>query len=300
MAKSCKILLPLPNRDFDPTEVSVPWKIITDAGHEIVFATPDGKPATADAMMLSGEGLDPWGFIPGLRRFKVIGKILRATDGARCNYKEMCGDHNFQNPVSYDDLSTGDFDGLLLPGGHAKGIKKYLESARLQELVVDFFESGTTVKNHKPVGAICHGVIVPARSISKKTGKSVLYGRKTTALTWRQEKSAWALTRYFARFWDPDYYRTYSEGPGDPKGYWSVESEVKRALHDDADFLTVPADSPDAECKLGIKRDSPEDERPAWVVRDGNYVSARWPGDVHSFSKHFVCVLNDVYGGTVA
>jgi hypothetical protein len=26
-------------------------------------------------------------------------------------------------------------------------------------------------------------------------------------------------------------------------------------------------------------------------VRDGNYVSARWPGDVHTFAKTFVDVL---------
>ena len=29
------------------------------------------------------------------------------------------------------------------------------------------------------------------------------------------------------------------------------------------------------------------DSRPAWVVRDGNYVSARWPGDVHTFAHTF-------------
>ena len=26
---------------------------------------------------------------------------------------------------------------------------------------------------------------------------------------------------------------------------------------------------------------------PAWVVRDGNYVSARWPGDVFTFAQTF-------------
>jgi hypothetical protein len=27
------------------------------------------------------------------------------------------------------------------------------------------------------------------------------------------------------------------------------------------------------------------------VVRDGNYISARWPGDVHTFAKTFIAVL---------
>ena len=34
----------------------------------------------------------------------------------------------------------------------------------------------------------------------------------------------------------------------------------------------------------GLTRDTFDDERPAFVVRDGNYVSARWPGDTHTFA----------------
>ncbi|MGW4487956.1 hypothetical protein ACWEOE_29430 [Amycolatopsis sp. NPDC004368] len=34
-----------------------------------------------------------------------------------------------------------------------------------------------------------------------------------------------------------------------------------------------------------------DDPRPAFVVEDGNYVSARWPGDVHSFAKTFATRL---------
>ncbi|MBP8190776.1 MAG: hypothetical protein KAX73_02985, partial [Aquabacterium sp.] len=52
---------------------------------------------------------------------------------------------------------------------------------------------------------------------------------------WKLEKSAWDLTRRWARFWDPTYYRTYTEAAGDPPGYWGVEADVKRALASDAD-----------------------------------------------------------------
>jgi hypothetical protein len=34
-----------------------------------------------------------------------------------------------------------------------------------------------------------------------------------------------------------------------------------------------------------------DDETPAFVVRDRNYVSARWPGDVHTFAKTFAGML---------
>jgi DNA-directed RNA polymerase subunit L len=32
-------------------------------------------------------------------------------------------------------------------------------------------------------------------------------------------------------------------------------------------------------------RDTPSDSRAAFVVDDGNYVTARWPGDTHTFAN---------------
>jgi hypothetical protein len=34
-----------------------------------------------------------------------------------------------------------------------------------------------------------------------------------------------------------------------------------------------------------------DDARPAFVVQDRNYISARWPGDVHTFAKTFAGLL---------
>ena len=34
-----KVLIPLPDKDFDVTEVAVPWKLLRDAGFQVVFAT---------------------------------------------------------------------------------------------------------------------------------------------------------------------------------------------------------------------------------------------------------------------
>jgi putative intracellular protease/amidase len=281
-----RILMPLPLRDFDPTEAAVSWRILRDAGHQIEFATVDGGRAHADPLMLSGEGLDPWGFLPGLRKLRAIGLLLRAHRSGREAYAAMERDHAFLHPNRFSDISAAQYDALLLPGGHAQGMRPYLEDAVLQSLVVDFFEAG------KPVGAVCHGVLLAARSISPRTGKSVLHGRRTTALTWKLERSAWDLSRFLARFWDGGYYRTYKEGPGEPAGYWSVEHEVKRMLAGEADFLDVPPGAADFRRKTGgLLRDTPDDARPAWVVRDGNYLSARWPGDVHTFARQFAAML---------
>jgi len=120
-----------------------------------------------------------------------------------------------------------------------------------------------------------------------------LYGRRTTALTWELERLAWRTAR-IVRFWDPNYYRTYGEAPGEPDGYRSVQAEVTRALARPEDFIDVPADAPDYRLKTGGRaRDTLDDARPAWVVRDGAYVSARWPGDVHTFAKTFLAMLDD-------
>ena len=49
-----KILLPLPDHDFDVTEVAVPWKLLREAGHEVVFATEAGATPACDPLLLTG------------------------------------------------------------------------------------------------------------------------------------------------------------------------------------------------------------------------------------------------------
>jgi putative intracellular protease/amidase len=274
-------LIPLPHTDFDPSEVAVPWRVLTQAGHRVVFATPDGQAASADPIMLSGTGLDLWGWIPGLRRLPLFGLILRANRDARRDYQRLLQDQAFRSPLRWDAIDGAAYDGLLLPGGHrAQGMRIYLESEQLKTLIAAFFAE------NKPVAAICHGVLLVARS-RRADGRSVLYERCTTGLTWALEKSAWSLTR-ITRFWDPHYYRTYREESGQPAGYMSVQQEVTRVLADPADFLDVPKGTPHYARKTsGLVRDSDSDDTPAFVVRDGNYLSARWPGDVHRFAREF-------------
>jgi putative intracellular protease/amidase len=295
--KKLKIIMPIPKHDFDPTEVAVTWKIMHDAGHEIDFATPDGTRGYADPMMMSGEGLDPWGWIPVLNKIRVLGLLLRADRFGRRAYRALERDAHFQNPQSYAALAVDQYDGMVLAGGHAQRMKPYLESKVLQDFVAAFFDTRDAQGRHKPVAAVCHGVVLAARSISRATGKSVLFGRKTTALTWKQENMAWRLSKFLARFWDPDYYRTYMESSEEPVGYRSVEMEIKRALAKESDFLDVSRGAADYFAKTnGVARDRLDDPRPAWVVQDGNYLSARWPGDVHTLAKQFVSLLDHHYG----
>jgi len=282
------VLMPLPATDFDPTEVAVSWQVLTAAGHVVVFATPSGQPGRADDLMVTGRGLDPWGAVPGLRRLTVVGRVLRAGADARSAYAALLDDEAFGSPLHWGAARRSRYDALVLPGGHrARGMRPYLESPEVQQMAIDAFRA------EKPVGAICHGVLVAARAVDPVTDRSVLHGRRTTALTWALESKAWGIAHY-TRFWDSTYYRTYVEEPGQRWGYMSVQQEVTRALADPTHFADVAKGSPDWRRKTsGRARDTLVDSRPAWVVRDGAYVSARWPGDVHTFARTFAEVLSE-------
>lgn len=274
------VLIPIPDRDFDPTEVAVSWRVLTRNGHRVVFTTESGTPAAADDIMVTGRGLDIWSTLPAVGAIPVIGLMLRANKDGREAHAAMVQSLEYQHPTRWAAATLDGVDAVLLPGGHrARGMRSYIDSDILHRLVVDAFARDVIV------AAICHGVLLAARSVDPTTGRSVLYGRKTTALTWAMERLAWRLTR-ITRFWDPDYYRTYAEEPGQPAGYMSVQSEVTRALRDPTDFRDVSRGSPHWRLKSsGLVSDTATDSRAAFVVDDGGYVSARWPGDTHTFAS---------------
>jgi protease I len=245
------VLMPLPDSDFDPTETGVPWRTLRDHGHSVVFATPAGRTARGDPKMVAGEGLG------------LLAPLLKADANGRSAYQEMEQSDAFRRPISYGEIRAADHDALLLPGGHAPGMRDYLGSGVLQAAVADFF-----AEHEKPIGAICHGVLLAARS-GVAPGKSVLYGMKTTALTRQMELAAWTLTRFYLG----DYYRTYPT---------TVEDEVRAALAKPEDFIRGP---------LPLRRDSHARLGTGFTVRDGNYLSARWPGDAHRFAAEFVAMI---------
>jgi len=245
-----RVLLPLPDRDFDVTEVAVPWRILRDAGHEVVIATEQaGTVPAADPRLLTGV---------------VFGKLGAAPEAVR-RYQELTRAPEFAATAAWAGLDPAAFDGLLLPGGHAPGMRQYLGSPVLQEQVARFWALG------RPVGAICHGVLVLARTRDPATGRSVLAARRTTCLPKYMERSA-----YLATAWRLGrYYRTYPA---------YVEDEVRAALDDPGrQFSRGPVTL--------SARGTATDDSPAFVVQDGNYLSARWPGDAYLFGRRFCDLL---------
>ncbi|HEY2448440.1 MAG TPA: type 1 glutamine amidotransferase domain-containing protein, partial [Mycobacterium sp.] len=66
------VLIPIPDRDFDPTEVAVSWQVLRSNGHQVVFATESGSPGVADDIMVTGRGLDFWSATPVLGAITVV------------------------------------------------------------------------------------------------------------------------------------------------------------------------------------------------------------------------------------
>lgn len=263
--------------DFDPTESAVPWKVLSELGispekrrYKFVFATPGGKKgAKADHRMVTGDGL---GLLKG---------SLMANKESLAAYEMMLRSEEYNNPISWESLAdengvtdkTKSFDALLLVGGHARpGMAIFLEDERLAKVTSYFFEA------NKPIAAICHGVLRAARA-KDKTGKSVLYDRKLTALLKVMEMAGAASTPHLK-----GYYRTYDQ---------YLQHEVEGVLKSKSQFIEkqgggnvfIPPTT----------RDSEKDDSAGFALRDRNLVTARWPGDAFKFSNTFKALLDETF-----
>ena len=226
-----RILIPLPDRDFDPTESATPWQVCTRRGWEVVFASESGAIPAADHRLLMG----------------VLRGPLGAGPKGRAAYRAMSQSEAYRHPIRYAEIDASQFDAVSLTGGHAPGMKPYLDSRVLQSKMVELWKQG------KVVGAICHGALVLARAVDPDTGQSILYGSKVTALTKDLETAGYLLT-----FWLLGRrYRTYE---------CYVADEVRRVLRHSGDF------------KSSLAMLLP------FVVQDGRLVTARWPIDAMKYS----------------
>ncbi len=220
-------------------------------GHIVRFATEQGGTTPrADQRLVDG----------------VIFGQLGAAREPKVFYQELQSDKEFCAPLAWEDINPEDFDGLILPGGHAPGMRQYLGGELLRSKVAEYWALD------RPVGAICHGVLVLARARDPLTGRSPLYGRRTTCLPKYMERAAFLATAWrLGR-----YYRTYPA---------YVEDEVRDALRNPSDFVRGR--------RVLSKRGTETDEGPAFVVLDGNYISARWPGDAYLFAQRFADLLRN-------
>jgi putative intracellular protease/amidase len=254
------ILIPLPDTDVDAGETALPWKIYKQFyGFDVKFSTENGKKAQVDLIPLDGTGLDSI--------MSVIFRIFPFMHETviKDYTKEMEQDPSFINPIKWADLDMTKFDAVWIPGGHAQGMRHLLGSTVIQQKMSEFWEL------KKPVAAVCHGVILLARTIDKNTGKSVLFNRKTTSVSNYMERLAQLVTTWKMG----NYYKTYDE---------MTEDEVKRAVFNaktvkeanDQNMIKMLYDAG----PMNFSKGSLEDPFKGFVVEDENYISGRLPADV--------------------
>jgi len=232
------ILMPLPDRDFDPTEAAIPWRACSLQGWSVAISTETGNVPVGDLRRLEGP-------LPGL---------LTASQKARTAYRDMTQDAAFQHPIPYEGIDASEYEALLLPGGDAPGVRQYLDSTLLRTKVLQFWIQ------HKPIGAMCHGVLVLARTIDPRTGRSVVYGSKVTAPPKSLDRFGYLLDRWLLKHGYVMYPRCVAE-------------EVRDCLEHAHDISFGPS----------IFK--------PYVVHDGVLITSRWYLDAELFAETFVGAL---------
>ncbi|KAI5815804.1 class I glutamine amidotransferase-like protein [Pyronema omphalodes] len=260
-----KTLIFLANSGQDPTEVAIPWSVLKTAGCSITFATEHGIVACADQLLLSSS---------------IFATVLGATKKAKETYNEMTASPEFQKPLSWTDESFDilEYDIALLPGGHDKPIRQYLESESLHRQLEKYLPctKRDASKPRKVLGAICHGVLSLAFARCPVKQRSLLaeHNLQTTTLPWWMEATAWIISQaWFMGY----YYRTYPDR-------WCY-----------FDVSAVLLDSHSDLYRQYIK--GPINQKP-FVHTDSNYhyVSARFPGDAELLAQTLISEARDALG----
>ncbi|EIW76429.1 class I glutamine amidotransferase-like protein [Coniophora puteana RWD-64-598 SS2] len=254
------VLIPMADYGHDPTEVAIPYSVFKAAGFTVDFATETGKTPECDRKMLKG----------------ITGTLLGADAKAKAAYADMAATSaSFKSPKAWTDpaFSLDEYDLVMLPGGHDKGVRQVIDSKAIHDHLARFFPgtSRSTDGAKKTVAAICHGVQILALETAKidtdlsASYKSIIHACATTALPSFMETSIYNTTRLFLG----DYYKTY--GACTP----NVEDYVKCGLDNpEKQFSAGPG-------MLGGKMNEP------FIVEDEGfrYVSGRFPPDAERLAE---------------
>jgi putative intracellular protease/amidase len=153
-------------------EFANPYEMLTDAGHEVVVATPGGVIPTVDMMSLRPEMA---GGIDGALHLEAV---IRSAEVMR-------------RPLQLSDVRLEDYDGVYLPGGHGPMADLALD-ADAGRLLTAQLASGN------PLIIVCHG---PSAMLATRIhGVSPFKGYKVTCFTDEEEdavglasKATWLL-----------------------------------------------------------------------------------------------------------
>ncbi|MGB8272412.1 MAG: type 1 glutamine amidotransferase domain-containing protein [Priestia megaterium] len=141
------------------TEFSEAYLAFKKEGYEVVVASPKGGKSPVDPNSLTDDVTD---------EDKKAGKLL-------------------ENTKSLAEVSSQDFAGMLVPGGHGT-MFDFPDDTHLHRLLTEFAE------DDKLIAAVCHG---PAALVGGKlkNGEPIVKGKRITAFTDSEEKDT-TLDKY--------------------------------------------------------------------------------------------------------
>lgn len=142
-------------------EFAQPYKAITEAGHEVVVATPHGVTPNVDMMSLRPA------MAGGEEGALELETIIRSAEVMR-------------RPIKLSDVRVEDYDAVYLPGGHGP----------MQDLAVDA-DAGriltAQLASGKPLAIVCHA---PASMLATRIhGESPFKGYRATCFTNDEEEA---------------------------------------------------------------------------------------------------------------
>ncbi|WP_405910848.1 MULTISPECIES: type 1 glutamine amidotransferase domain-containing protein [unclassified Streptomyces] len=141
-------------------EFAAPYKLITEAGHEVVVATPNGVTPNVDMMSLRPS------MAGGEQGALDLEEIIRSAEAMR-------------RPLQLSDVRLEDYDAVYVPGGHGPMADLALD-ADVGRILTAQLASGN------PLAIVCHG---PAAILATRIhGESPFKGYRITCFTNEEEE----------------------------------------------------------------------------------------------------------------
>ena len=142
-------------------ELAVPYYIFRDADALVTLASPKGGEVPLDPASESTVATNST-----IRRFRKDPEAFSRLSGA----------------AVLSTQKAEDFDMVFLTGGHG-AMWDFSDNPSLKQLLEDFN------RQHKPIGAVCHGV-AGLVALENSAGEPLVKGRRLTAFSNKEEEAA--------------------------------------------------------------------------------------------------------------
>jgi putative intracellular protease/amidase len=148
-------------------EFAAPYKALTEAGHQVVVATPGGVTPNVDMMSLRPE------MAGGVEGALELEAIIRSAEVMR-------------RPLKLSDVRLEDYDAVYLPGGHGP-MEDLWQDADAGRILTGQLASGN------PLAIVCHA---PAAMLATRIhGVSPFKGYRVTCFTNDEEEAVGLAAR---------------------------------------------------------------------------------------------------------